>query len=110
MKLTLRRLHCSVHCDARLKGLILVAGARRISIRQIQEAGRVGHNNNSTMLHSVEAATLSADTAIATANEQHEPDMHRLAFGSEIPTRSLAALKEYFPSMEGELCDATNYF
>lgn len=70
----------------------------------------MGHNNNSTMLHSVEAATLSADTAIATANEQHEPDMHRLAFGSEIPTRSLAALKEHFSSMAGELCDATNYF
>lgn len=82
--------------------MTLPAGPRGISIRQVQEAGRMGHNNNSTMLHRVEAPTVSADTAFATASEQHEPDMHRLAFGSEIPPRSLAAFEEHFSSMESE--------
>lgn len=55
------------------------------------------------MLHPLEAAAVSADASTPAANQQHEPHLHRLAFSAEISPGSVAAFKEHFSSMEGEL-------
>jgi hypothetical protein len=62
----------------------------------------MGHNNNSTMLRSLEATTLSTYSSASTSNEQHEPDVHRLAFGTEISSGNVPAFEKHFSSMEGE--------
>lgn len=62
----------------------------------------MGNNNNSTMLHCVETTTISPNTATAAPGEQHESYLLRLAFGSKISARDVAAFEEHFSSMAGE--------
>jgi hypothetical protein len=62
----------------------------------------VGDNHHSAMLHSVEAKALSAHASASTSNEQHESDVHRLAFSAAVSPRSVAAVENHFPPVEGE--------
>jgi hypothetical protein len=54
------------------------------------------------MLHYVEATALSAYTSASTSNEQHESDVHRLAFSAALSAGGVAAVEKHFPPMEGE--------
>lgn len=63
----------------------------------------MGDNNYSTLLRSVETEAISPDASSATSIEQHEPDVHRVADGSEISVGSLAAFEKHFSSLEGKL-------
>lgn len=82
---------------------ILETGTWRISFRKVQEASGMGDNNNSTMLHSLEAATVPFDTSNSSSDKQYEPDEHGLAISSKVSSWSFAAFEDNISSMESEL-------